>query len=309
MIGFYLVKNDGSTIYIDASFIKKLLLNGGNMNITKSVEKIQVNSVFLAKINYIPAEIGESTLIDRIAEYLTSYNIDDFSILLTFNKAHLLALFYILYSGYGNIEDVYNIIHSTSYFTRRELLLNILSRDIASGTKVRLFGALKSNVSKMFSSKNYKEDIKRRDATKKIILDGSFKIPNEYVKIPYGANLLAPNRDNSEGDVYFFENKRANKDAWSVSRYYYSLKIDHPIFGDSSKEAIISSDSVSWLSSKPYEVVSLTLCGIALSLKRESPRYGMYLYDMVLYEDILNPLVNRYSKGYIGKDPLLRTYW
>lgn len=150
-MGFYLETNK-ETIYISDSYLQSELIHNDKNGLVKATAITETSSSLLTKIGYTLEVVKEDDLIASLVNYLTKNNIDAYSILTAFTKTHLLTIAYLLYEGRINDDGLQEILFSTNYADRNEILVSYLT-EIDSG-EIDIFKTLRSKVRKMSNIKN-----------------------------------------------------------------------------------------------------------------------------------------------------------
>lgn len=150
-MGFYLETNE-DTIYISDSYLQSKLIHNNKGGLTKASAVTSENEKLLKKIGYTLEIVKEDDLINSLIDRLTKNNMNDYSILTTFTKTHLLVIAYLLYEGRINDEGLQEILFSTNYSDRSEILVSYLTE--IDTEEVDIFKTLKSKVRKMSNIKN-----------------------------------------------------------------------------------------------------------------------------------------------------------
>lgn len=125
-MAFYLEWGD-DTVYISDSYLRREILNGSKTSIATSQLLDDRESVLLTKLGVEIPIVSVDELLSVFFKYINKDNIDELSVLMDFNRSHLLSVLYLLYLSRISIDDIKNLIASSSYQTRSELLLSYLS--------------------------------------------------------------------------------------------------------------------------------------------------------------------------------------
>lgn len=131
-MGFYLEENE-NLIYISDSYLRYAILN--NDKVPSSIVNVPDPSseLILNKLGVEIPMIGMDEIIDCFIGMINKSNIDKLSIILEFNRSHILAIFYLLYSNRIGPDGLDLILSASSYQSRSELLISYL-REQDDGT-------------------------------------------------------------------------------------------------------------------------------------------------------------------------------
>lgn len=125
-MGFYL-ESGKNTTYISDSYLRRELLNNNKLSEATVQMLDSSEEVLLKKLGVEIPIVSVDEMLKTFTDLLSKDNIDKLSVLLNFNRSHLLAVFYLYYSARISLKDIEQIISASSYQTRSELLLSYLN--------------------------------------------------------------------------------------------------------------------------------------------------------------------------------------
>lgn len=173
-MSFYLEWGD-DIVYISDSYLRREILNGTKSSIATSQLLDTRENLLLTKLGVKIPIVSIDELLDVFFKYINKDNIDELSVIMDFNRSHMLSILYLLYQSRISIDDVKDIISSSSYNTRSEMLLSHLSEQGGDSINVLmpLFELMRklSNYSNRFElaeTKGSMESIKNSLSTSKI---------------------------------------------------------------------------------------------------------------------------------------------
>ena len=155
-MGFYLDNR-----YISDSYMKYILINNNKTPLEGGAIGIDADpSILLNKLGIEEDHFSINDIIKAFTDIMDADSIDKYSSILTFDKSHILAIFYLIKSKKITLSDLDDIIHSTVYKNRTDLLLSFLERESPDANKaIDIFAPLKKMASSMSMYKNNGESV------------------------------------------------------------------------------------------------------------------------------------------------------
>lgn len=151
-MGFYLGNQ-----YINDQYLRNSLTNNTTDVETSALLTSDDTSdlAIRTKLNFTIETKSEEELVNSFLDLLTKYNISDYSSVVTFSRAHVLAILYLVDRGISE-ANFRNIIFSTSYESRTDILLSLLDT-IETPEDIDIFAPLLGAVRKISNVKNSNE--------------------------------------------------------------------------------------------------------------------------------------------------------
>ena len=211
-MGFYL-ESGKNTTYISDSYLRRELLDNNKLSEATIQMLDSSEETLLKKLGVEIPIVSVDEILKTFTDLLSRDNIDKLSVLLNFNRPHLLAVFYLYYSARISLNDIEQIISASSYQTRSELLLSYLNEQ--DSESINIIMPLLELIRKLSNYKN-KYELSSIGSSKETALN---KLKNSKLN----NQLYIINQGN-----YFYENFSRNDGKSLLEKCDYWKGIDLP---------------------------------------------------------------------------------
>lgn len=183
--------------YIDDAYLRKKILDNDQVSIEKNNSSYKKNEKIFKKIGIEIEDVKYEDLLSILERQFSDDELDEYSALLNLNKTHIIAILYLLHEGRIGIKEVKEILHSTSYRTRGEALVEYLVEN--EDSDIDIFKALKVECGKMSNYTNPSEISNEKLSSLKDDLE-KIKLNDNEVRLPYGAIYYMKKNNDTIGE-------------------------------------------------------------------------------------------------------------